>query len=516
MITAKIFVPLLLGVSILSLALWWKTKEQLKKSEEKIRIITATSQEVQEDLKLQKVYFQQLFENSPEAIIMLNEKGRIFQANKGFQELFQFTREEILNGNIDELVIPRHLVEEALDITKASQRQGKTVRKETVRKRRDGSLVNVSILAYPIIMNNRQVGTYTIYRDITARKESEKQLRYLSLHDSLTKLHNRTYFEDKMTLLENLRSAPVGIIVCDLDGLKLVNDTLGHDIGDALLQEGANLLQKCFGEGDVLARIGGDEFAILLPYRNEEEVEETIKRVKKSIEEYNEDYPRIPISISLGYAVRKDDSVSMGNLFKEADNNMYREKLQCRQSVRSALVRGLKKTLEARDFVTDGHAHRLEFLVERLARSMDLSQRQINDLKFLAQFHDIGKVGIPDQILFKPGPLDQDEFAIMQRHCEIGYRIAQSTSDMLPFADWILKHHEWWNGEGYPLGLKEEEIPLECRILSIADAYDAMTSDRPYRKAMTQEAAIAELKRCAGQQFDPDLVSKFIAMLRSR
>ena len=476
--------------------------------------ITQTKK-AEEELNLQTAYFQQLFENSPEAIVMLDTEGKIFKANKGFEDLFQFIGKELNEGNIDQMVVPKHLMTEALEITVASQKQGKTVKKETMRKRKDGTLINVSILAYPIIMGKRQVGTYTIYRDITARKESEKQLKYLILHDSLTKLYNRTYFEEKMTFFENLRCAPIAVVVCDLDGLKLVNDTLGHDIGDSLLQDGAAILRKCFGDGDVVARIGGDEFAILLPYRDEKELDRVTRLIKQSIEEYNQDYSKIPISISLGYAVRKDDSISMNNLFKEADNNMYREKLQCRQSARSALVRGLKKTLEVRDFVTDGHAHRLEALVERLAQSMGLSQRQINDLRFLAQFHDIGKVGIPDQILFKPGPLNEEEFAVMQRHCEIGYRIAQSTNEMLPYADWILKHHEWWNGEGYPLQLKGEDIPLECRILAIADAYDAMTSDRPYRKAMSQEQALDELERCTGRQFDPNLVSRFLAMFNT-
>jgi len=118
-------------------------------------------------------------------------------------------------------------------------------------------------------------------------------------------------------------------------------------------------------------------------------------------------------------------------------------------------------------------------------------------------------VGIPDEILFKPGRLTADEFEIMKRHCEIGYRIAQSSSDLAPIADWILKHQEWWNGQGYPLGIKGEEIPLPCRILAIVDAYDAMTNDRPYREAMHHEAAIAELDRCAGTQFDPSLVGLF-------
>lgn len=171
------------------------------------------------------------------------------------------------------------------------------------------------------------------------------------------------------------------------------------------------------------------------------------------------------------------------------------------------------RALEARDFITEGHVDRLQDLVSSLGREIGLPQRDINDLRLIAQFHDIGKVGIPDHILFKPGPLTSEEMTEMRRHSEIGHRIAQSSPDLVPIADFILKHHEWWDGNGYPLGLKGEETPLECRIIAIADAYEAMTSNRPYRQAMLPQEAIDELKRCAGTQFDTQLVEKFIKTL---
>jgi len=140
----------------------------------------------------------------------------------------------------------------------------------------------------------------------------------------------------------------------------------------------------------------------------------------------------------------------------------------------------------------------------------------LTDLRLLAQFHDIGKVGVPDSILFKAGPLNAEETIDMRQHCIIGQRIAILAPDLVPIADWVLKHHEWWNGEGYPLGLKGEEIPLECRILAIVDAYDAMISDRPYRKALTHAEAMKELMKCSGTQFDPQLVQKFVQLLDKR
>lgn len=353
--------------------------------------------------------------------------------------------------------------------------------------------------------------------DITGRKEVEEELKFISLHDKLTGLYSRTYFEEEMKRLGSGRFAPVGIIICDVDGLKFVNDAFGHDKGDALLKTAAGILEKSFRTSDVVARIGGDEFAVLLPFSTKGVVERACQRIEESIAAYNQsntDRTDFPLSVSIGYAVSADKSVDITELFREADNDMYRQKLNNRQSSRDAVVQTLLKALEARDYLSEGHADRLKRLAATLAFAARLPERRAaTDLCLLAQFHDIGKMGVPDSILFKPESLTPDEKAEVQQHCEIGYRIAQSSLDLFPIADWILKHHEWWNGEGYPLGLQGEDIPLECRILAIIDAYDNMTNDRLYRKAMNREEALAELKRCAGTQFDPALVEIFSELI---
>lgn len=359
------------------------------------------------------------------------------------------------------------------------------------------------------------VGAIESIRDVSERKRIEEQLRYLSFHDSLTGFYNRNHFEQEMHRLEQGCRRPVGIIICDVDGLKLVNDTLGHNVGDKLLTLAARTIKQCFRKTDIVARIGGDEFAVLLPDSNEKAVEKACQRIRYNIKKYNQNNPELMLSISVGFAASKGRSVNMSDLFKEADNSMYREKLHRSQSVRSATVQILMKALEAKDFITEGHGDRLQDLVVKMGMAVGLPERVISDLKLFAQFHDIGKVGIPDRILFKPGPLTTEEFIEMQRHSEIGCRIAQSSSDLIPIADWILKHHEWWNGQGYPMGLKGEEIPLECRILAIADAYDAMTSDRPYRKALSHGQAIEELVKNAGKQFDRNIMPIVIKILSS-
>jgi len=343
-------------------------------------------------------------------------------------------------------------------------------------------------------------------------REAEERLQYIGFHDSLTGLHNRTYFELKVRYFEK-NGSRVGLLICDLDGLKMVNDTLGHDSGDQLLIEAAKILRACFNDGDIVARIGGDEFAVIVPDADAYMLKKAKGAILCCINSYNNNKPQVPMSLSIGYSTAADFGVPINDLYKEADNNMYREKLYQSQSVRSALVQTTMKLLEARDFITEGHATRMQDMVTALGKAVGLSEAKLVDLRLLAQFHDIGKVGVPDRILLKQGPLTMEETTEMQRHCDIGYRIAIASADLLPIADWILKHQEWWNGGGYPLKLIGEKIPVECRILAIVDAYDAMTSDRPYRKAISREQAIAELKRCAGTQFDPVLVEQFCNLI---
>ncbi len=368
-------------------------------------------------------------------------------------------------------------------------------------------IANLASIAYENAFLYREA-----QREISDRKQTEELLQYQNFHDSLTGLHNRTYFETEMLRIDQRLSGAVGLIMLDLDGLKLINDTLGHEQGDVLLTSAAHILSASFRSNDVVARIGGDEFAVLLHPVDEDGIHASCERIRRKIAEFNSMQLQAPISLSIGHALALNPSVTMRELFQRADNNMYREKLHRRQSTRSAIVQTVMKLLEARDYITEGHADRLQSIIIRMGADLFFSAEKISDLRLFAQFHDIGKVGIPDNILLKAGPLTSEEKTEMQRHSEIGHRIAQSAPDLMPIADWVLKHHEWWNGEGYPLGLSGEEIPLECRILAIADAYDAMTSDRPYRKALSHTAALEEILKCAGTQFDPEQVDKFASL----
>ncbi|MGM0425325.1 MAG: PAS domain S-box protein [Thermodesulfobacteriota bacterium] len=461
--------------------------------------------------KHEKEYLDNIFENSADSIAIVDSQGRFIRWNKRAADMFGYSFQEMQGKHFSEFYADADKLSELLRLL-GEQDFVHDYQVQFINK--DNTVRPCSVSISKIHDEDSQpMGSISIVKDLTEWERAQKKLEEMSLYDSLTSLYNRFLFEEEMQRLGDSRHAPIGIIVCDIDGLKLINDTLGHNMGDELLQKSAEILRYCFRRSDILARIGGDEFAVLLPKSEESVVQDCCQRIKTRVEEYNQQDPELRLSISIGYAVSKGPQVDMQELFKLADDAMYKEKLQQSSKSRDATFQVLLRTLEARDYIAEGHPERLQSHVSNMAEALGLAEEQLKNLQLLAHFHDLGKVGISDRILFKPEALSAAEFQEMQRHCEIGHRIALSTSYLAHIGDLILKHHEWWNGQGYPLGLKGEEIPVECRILAIADAFDTMTHDRPYRYAMSRDQALQELRRGAGSQFDPDLVERFLQII---
>ncbi|MGI6083932.1 MAG: HD domain-containing phosphohydrolase [Acetivibrionales bacterium] len=348
--------------------------------------------------------------------------------------------------------------------------------------------------------------------DISVQKEREEQILYLTYHDVLTGLYNRRYFEEEKKRLDMMPYIPLSIIVGDINGLKLINDALGHSAGDKLIKKISEILVGCCNNGEIIARIGGDEFGILLPNTGADAVYKKMKQIEKACSEYRGKKRDDPYhtSISLGCATRNSMGESLIDVIRVAEEYMYRDKLLQNRSLHSSIISSMKITLFEKSQETEEHAQRMIKLSRAIGKEMNLKDEQLNELELLSTLHDIGKIGISDAILNKPGKLTDEEWQEMKKHPTIGYRIAMSSPELAPIAEYILYHHERWDGKGYPNKLKGEEIPLLSRILAVVDAYDAMTQDRSYRKAMTKEAAIEEIRANIGKQFDPNIARIFI------
>lgn len=469
---------------------------------------------IREQLRRSEERFRNLAELLPVGVFESDQELNLTFVNSEAMRMFQYTREDMDRGI------------NAFDLLDSESR----IRaKENTQRRFGGQIIPVveytcvkkdgthfPVLLYINTISDDHcdyIGLRGVLIDITQRKQLEEKLKDLSLHDALTKLHNRAFFEEEMLRLSRKPVCPLSIVVCDIDGLKLINETMGHRKGDELLKVVADILKNSFGNKYMIARIGGDEFAILLPGTPEPETQKYCQEIQKQTDLHNSRLSEMFVSISVGYAVSGNETTDPSELFKIADHNMYRAKLHQSRSSRSDIIQALVKTLEARDYVADGHASRLQMHVSAMGHKLGLSDSRQRDLNLLCRFHDLGKVGIPDRILLKKGPLTPDEYREVKGHCEIGYRIALTVADLAPVADYILKHHECWDGSGYPLGLKGEQIPLESRIVAIVDAFDAMTHDRPYQAAMPKEAAVKILRQRAGKHFDPFLINVFLTII---
>jgi diguanylate cyclase (GGDEF)-like protein len=366
--------------------------------------------------------------------------------------------------------------------------------------------------------SNKDIRLLKIFTDFITNAFSKhldyQKIKKLTYHDSLTGLYNRRFFEEELNRLDTERQLPIAIIISDINGLKIINDSFGHQKGDYLIKKSAEILKNEIRDEDILARHGGDEFAILLPQTSAAEAEKIVSRIKKHTAAVKSN--ELTISISFGIAVKNKVEEKIYDTFKRADNKMYHNKLSQSKSIKNKIVQGLINTLEVKSNETKEHTVRMTRFSINFGKYLDLSKFELNRLSLLSILHDIGKITIENNILKKPNKLSNNEWKAIKKHPEAGYNIAKSSEEFVVVAEEIYSHHERWDGSGYPRGLNGTEIPLLARIISIVDAYDVMTSERPYKKRMTKKEAIEEIRNCAGNQFDPELAAKFINFLKEK
>ena len=356
-------------------------------------------------------------------------------------------------------------------------------------------------------------GTVRVFRDVTDERVRMERIEYLSYYDQLTGLHNRRYFQESLKQLDKPENYPLSIMMGDVNGLKLVNDTFGHLTGDQLLQKTAEVLRRNSRKDDIVSRWEGDEFVLLLPRMDQEAAAEFANRLEKTFE--NEKIASVSLSVSLGWAVKTQSVEDIEDVFKMAEKRMYRAKLLHTPGIRDETIQALMAALYEKNKREERHSQRVSKTCCLLGRELGLSEREVQELKITGLFHDIGKISIEDNILNKPGRLTTEEWNEMKRHPEVGYRVLRSVTGMEDIASYILSHHERWDGQGYPRGLMGEEIPFQSRIVAVADAYDAMVGQRPYKKRLSKEEAVFELVTNAGAQFDPQVVDVFVKALDS-
>ena len=446
--------------------------------------------------------YTEYINNAPDAVFVTDENGRYIDANPAATKITGYSREELLAMSIKDISAKKTMHDALKHFKKLSETGTSTGELQYLHKNGETRWWNIDAVK---LSAHRFLGFSS---DITDKKEAEENLIYYGYHDFLTGLTNRRYFEEALRRLDTKKGLPISVMMCDINGLKLVNDSFGHAAGDILLKAAASVLKKECRERDVVARIGGDEFAVILQKTNADAALAIAKNIKAAAQKTR--VSNIALSISYGIDTKVVGNQVLAETLANAENAMQTQKLYEVSSRQNKTINLIMNTLFEKSAREAIHCNRVSNICGAIALEMGMDENAVNRLRIAGLVHDIGKIGIDENILNKPGRLDNSEFREIRRHPEAGWRILTGTNEFSELAQFVLAHQEKWDGSGYPKGLQGEEIPLEARIIGVADAYEAMTGERSYRIKMTSQEAVEELVQCSETQFDPVIVSVFI------
>ncbi len=356
-----------------------------------------------------------------------------------------------------------------------------------------------------IIENGKATGVIVMMRNEDQAHNLSQSLIMMSYHDTLTGIFNRRYYQEEIKSIDNLTNLPISVISCDINGLKLINDAFGHVEGDTLLKNAVEVFTKFASNKDLIARIGGDEFVIIMTKTDKKTAQERITLMKEEAKKYT--IHSIELSVSYGLATKTNIKQDYEDIYIQAEDLMYRDKLINVPSMRTTAIETIIKNLNESDPTIKLHSQNTSVISMFIATKMGYNAEFVTEIRMAGLLHDIGKIILNKDLLTKDGSLSVEEYEEIKKHSEIGFRILNSSTQVRVLSPYVLSHHEHYDGSGYPQGIKGNKIPVQSRILAVAEAIEVMLNkETSYQKVKTKEELILELERCKGTQFDPAIV----------
>ena len=449
--------------------------------------------------------YEQLFDDSPIGLVQCSTGGEVRNFNREMLNLAGGIPKDKLRG-LD--------IFELLDIE--SNNLESIENRETLLEFPWGEKVWVEF-SVELIPKEEKIPRDIIiaFRDITERKRAEDKIEYISYHDDLTDLYNRSFFQFKEESFNSRDSYPFSVLFIDVDKLKLVNDAFGHQTGDRLLKRAAEVVSKSCRDEDFVFRWGGDEIVILLPETSDQESRKIASRVRENCR--RTEFEPIGLRLSLGCASASNyrENVDLSHLLKEAEEKMYENKMEKQVEVTRKILEIIEEKIEDKALCVIDHEKRVRGYALKIGEELGLESEQLERLGTAARYHDIGRVSIGKEVLTTEySDMSDEEKEEIKGHSSIGYQIAKEIHDISDYARPILQHHEWWNGKGYPQGKSKGDISFNSRIIAVANHYDYLVNPHcNYSQTVEKTEAVEIIESKSGTQFDPEIADIFARAL---